>query len=321
MKKVLCALAVASIAAPIVSAQAMTLYEKDGLKYKMKGDWQIQLRQKAGEDKDLDVEYDDLEIKNNITYDLGNGLRAIGELDFGFKKAADESDDDERGHLEEAYLGFGYENFEFVFGKTDSATDEFGIEGAIESPLKDDVFDKEKVDEGDDLLKVSAEFADMVTVIVSHELDAESSDSSENGGFTDIFASVEFSGCTIGAAYSSFDTNVVGEDRLDLYGVSIAYDAKVVEVGADYSVVDDPNKYDYDFLNIYVGVPVKSFKIGAGFQQIDYDTDAKEDVSAWYANVTYKFPAHKNVSVFAEIQDTDEDNSDMGYLVGARIKF
>jgi hypothetical protein len=46
-----------------------------------------------------------------------------------------------------------------------------------------------------------------------------------------------------------------------------------------------------------------------------------DDVTEWYANVTYKFPSQKNVSVFAEIADTDEDDIEIGYLAGMRLKF
>ena len=37
-------------------------------------------------------------------------------------------------------------------------------------------------------------------------------------------------------------------------------------------------------------------------------------------NVTYKFPAQKNVSLFAEVSDTD-DTDDTDVLAGMRIKF
>ena len=51
------------------------------------------------------------------------------------------------------------------------------------------------------------------------------------------------------------------------------------------------------------------------------ELDGSDDVTGWYANVTYKFPTQKNVSVFAEVADTDKDNADMGFLAGMRVKF
>ncbi|MFT6470599.1 MAG: hypothetical protein ACJAZ4_001025, partial [Neptuniibacter pectenicola] len=45
---------------------------------------------------------------------------------------------------------------------------------------------------------------------------------------------------------------------------------------------------------------------------------------AIYANVVYKFPAQKNVSVFAEITNRDDDagtDYELDVLAGMRIKF
>ena len=55
------------------------------------------------------------------------------------------------------------------------------------------------------------------------------------------------------------------------------------------------------------------------------EEDNADDITEWYANVTYKFPAAKNVSVFAEIAQSDEEqgteDADMGFLAGMRVKF
>ncbi|GGK55641.1 hypothetical protein [Amphritea balenae] len=81
------------------------LYESNGLKYELKGDLQVQLRQKIGEDKDIDLEFDDQELKNRLTYDLGNNMAAFGQLDYSFDKKANDPSADDGGKLEEAYLG------------------------------------------------------------------------------------------------------------------------------------------------------------------------------------------------------------------------
>jgi predicted porin len=312
------AFAVAGMAAP--SAQAITVYEKEGFKYTLKGDWQIQLRQDYGKDQDLDVEYDDLEMKNHVSYDLGNGLKAYGELDFGFKNAADKSDSDEAPHLEEAYVGIQVKAGEdgkvkFHFGKDDSAADEFGIEQAYETPLAEDSFDGPGATKGDDLLKLSADFG-MVGVIAAYEIEADSEKSKMNGEFFDIFVGAEFAGVNLGFAYQDLEP-YGADDSFSVYGVSVAYDAKVVWFGLEYSEAEDRSS----LINAAVKAPVGPVKIAAGYQYEDFDADAIEEIGAWYANVTYKFPAAKNVSVFAEIGDTDKDGDDMGYLAGMRIKF
>lgn len=60
---------------------------------------------------------------------------------------------------------------------------------------------------------------------------------------------------------------------------------------------------------------------GVAIGMQNQELDGSDDVTGWYANVTYKFPTQKNVSVFAEVADTDKDNADMGFLAGMRVKF
>jgi predicted porin len=305
MKKLVSKVLFALITTALVisSAQAATVVEKDGFKYELKGDLQIQLRQEQGIDEDLEVEYDDLEIKNAISYDLANGLTAFGELDYGFKKAAEGSQDS--SNLEEAFVGLGYQEFSVLMGKTDSAADDFGIYGGLESYGTDDAFHET---DGDDLIKVEAGF-DIVNVIAAYELESDD----EYSSFFDIIVNAEVAGAELAVAYQNADNTA---DNVVTYGISLAYDAEVVWVGADYSVEDD-NDTETTVWNIAAEVPVAEMTtIGAGY---NYTNDDDEEVSAYYANVQHKL--HKNVKVFVELGDNDKDNVDMGYLAGLQVKF
>lgn len=299
------------------SAQALTVVEKDNFKYEIKGDMQIQLRQDPGDDQDLDLEYDDLEIKNKISYELNDSLKAFGGLDFGFKDAADKSNDDEGPHLEEAYIGMNINDFNIFFGKTDSAGDEFGVTASLETIVADDAFDEFGAVDGDDLIGVSGEFADMVSFLATYEIAAESEKSDENGEFFDIMVGLDINKFGIGAAYQSLEA-FGSTENTDTWGLQLTFDAGFAEFGADYSVTDDGDDKDETVWNIAAVVPYKPFEFGLGFVNLDDGTD---DVVGWYANATYKFPAAKNVRLFAEISDSDEDDVDMGYMVGMRIKF
>jgi len=312
-----------ALAALASVSHAATVLEKDGFKYQIKGDWQVQLRQDPGVDQDLDVEYDDLEIKNAITYDLGNGISAFGELDFGFKNAAEKSDEDEGPHLEEAYVGLAYKPSEgalkkasIAVGQTGNAADEFGISKAIETVVSEDAFDDSGTLSGNDMIKVEADFGS-VMLVASHELSADSEKSDEDGKFTDVFLGGELSGLAFGLAYQNFEA-FGADDDINIMGISLSYDADVVEVAADYSDAED----DHTVINIVVAVPVgKTTELAAGYVITDFDEDGVDNVTGWYVNATYKFPAQKNVSVFAEIEQDDRDDSDMGYLAGVRLKF
>ena len=320
MKKLILASAIAAVAAN--SATAATIYEDKGLTFKMKGDWQVQLRDDYKKSSDTDVEFDDLEIKNTVIYDLGNGLKAFGQVDFGFKDAAE--DKQSGSDLEEAYVGLQYNNVKVKVGKQDLAGDEFGIEGAYETTLEEDMFDA-VASSGDDVIRVEADF-DMVNVVFSHDLEAEGNDS-QNGEATDLFVSANFDAVTVAAAYQTYQDTPASAD-IDTWGVSAEFDAGFATIGADYSSSEeDGSNVEVDLTNLVATFKATdTTKIALGYVKLDSD-DNSEDADTWYANVTYKFPAQKNVSLFAEVSTTDFDDAakdaatETDVLAGMRIKF
>ncbi|WP_028469357.1 porin [Neptunomonas japonica] len=308
MKKLILAASIAAIATG--SANAATIYEGKGLTYKLKGDFQVQLRQDVGDDQNLDVEFDDLELKNSVVYDLNNGLKAFGQLDFGFKNAAEDKQDG--SDLEEAYIGLDFGKVAVSVGKQNFATDEFGVEAAYELRSEADRFEEQGTD-GDDTIRVNASL-DNVYIAASYEIEAEG-ESSENGQSFDLFVSTEVSGVELAAAYQTMEATPTSDSK-DTWGVSAAYDFGVAKLAADFSTTEDVA----DQYNLAAVVPVaKTTKVAVGMLSIN--PEAGDDVTEWYANVTYKFPSQKNVSVFAEIADTDEDDVEIGYLAGMRLKF
>lgn len=308
MKKLILAASVATVMAS--SANAATIYEGKGLTYKLKGDFQVQLRQDVGADQNLDVEFDDLELKNTVIYDLGNGMKAFGQLDFGFKDAAEDKQSGSK--LEEAYIGLDFGKVAVSVGKQNFATDEFGVEAAWELKSKEDRFDAQGTD-GDDTVRVNVHLENAF-IVASYEIDAEGEDSA-NGESFDLFASTEISGVQLAAAYQTMKATPAAKS-VDTWGVSAAYDFGVVSLAADYSSTEDVA----DQYNLAAIIPVaETTDVAVGI--VKTSPDAADDVTEWYANVSYKFPSQKNVTMFAEIADTDEDNVDLGYLMGMRLKF
>ena len=313
MKKLLLAVAMSSVAAG--SVNAATIYEKDGLTYKLNADFQVQLRQKVGDDtEDLYVDFDDLELKNYISYDLGNDMKAFGRLDFDFKD--DANGKEVNTPIEEAYVGLQYGAVTGSIGKQNFASDEFGIEEAYEAPLDEDQFDANATD-GEDTIRFDVELGN-VYLVLSHDLEAESKNGSK-GDYTDLFVSTEVAGLALAAAYQTHTP--LTQESIDTYGISASYDFGIALLAADYSSTDDSNTdLDTTLYNVAVAFDLTS-TTGAAIGIQNQEEDGSDDVTGWYANVTYKFPAAKNVSVFAELADTDEDGIDMGYLAGMRVKF
>jgi predicted porin len=308
MKKLMSKILFALIATALVAtgAQAATVFDKDGFKYSLSGDLEIQLQDlNTDADDDLDVAYDDLEIKNAVSYELGNGLTAFGELDFGFKEAAEGNSEDDSINMEEAYLGLGYENYTIRFGKTTSAGDDFGISQEIDL-IGGDGF---VYCSGDDLIKITADF-DMVSVVAAYELQANDGSGSS---FYDILVSASVAGIDAAVAYeNNSDLDV------DTFGISLAYDAEVVTVAADYTVTDYDGT-DVDVWNFAAVVPVTdAATVAAGYVYTDVEGD-DDEVNGYYLNVAYML--HNNVKLFAELGDSDEDDVDMAYLAGLQVVF
>ncbi len=321
MKKLLVGLLISMFLAVGGPAMGASVVKKDNFTYKISGDWQIQFRKEIGEDEDLDLEYDDLEIKNYAEYKINDTLTAFGHLDFGFKNAADKPDSDANPHLEEAYLGMKISSVKVYMGKTSSPNDDFGVAGTYETVIADDCFDEFANVDGDDLVAISAKIGEFVNIAAAYEIEAESEKSDGNGTFYDILVTADIKGLSFGIGYQNFEAAGSDIDE-SAYGVQVSYDAKVVAVGADYSVYDADNKDDEASIwNICVTVPLDVVEIVAGYVNLDYKEDAHEDEAGWYANVTYKFPTAKKVSLFAEIGDSDGEGEDIGYLAGMRLKF
>ncbi len=318
MKKVLSTAVAASIVAAAGAAGAATIYTKDNFSYTVKGDWQIELRQKIGEDQDLDVDFDDLEIKNRVEYEINDGLTAFGQLDFGFKGAANDPGA-ESGHLEEAYLGLAMGDVEFLFGKTASAADEFGVSVDIKGTIDTNAF---PVSDGDDLIKVSAAFGP-VNFIAAYEIESSreldffgiiSIDYDES--FYDFYADFSYAGLTIAGAYQNYEVKFHGMSAdWNTFGVSASYDCGFAVFGAAYSSMEDV----LDVWSIGLEVPFNAVTFGVGYDI--NEPDMGDDVTGWYVNATYAFPSAPNVTLFAEVGDDDSENTDMGYLAGMRIKF
>jgi predicted porin len=297
-------------------AQAATVYEGDGFKYDLKGDWQVQLRQKVGKDKKLDMEFDDLELKNRATYSLNDTLSAFGQLDYSFDKEANKgsADDADGGRLEEAYLGLAFKNIALRFGKQNYSSDEFSVEKAYETVVADDIFDL-KGDAGDDVIRVDATFGN-VFVSASTDLKAEGNPDSDENQSTDLFVSTSIADLTLNAAYQRY--KALGADAVSSWGVGAVYDAGFATFGADYGIMKNTAKV-YNLVSTFAITSAVNAAIG--LQNIDDNGSGINDVTGWYANATYRFPTQKNVSLFAEIGDTDEDGSSLGYLAGMQLKF
>jgi len=272
------ALAVASVAATVTKANAATIYSKDGAKLTMKGDIQVQLRQKSGADKDLYVDYDDAELKTKASYEMG-GLTAFGVVDYDLHKEQNE----------ETYVGLDFGAASVLVGKTDLPSDSFYNAGTIEGSSTETAFPES----GSDSLVLASFDLGPVGLSLATEVDGDLD--------VDALATVSAGPVDLALAYQDYA-------GVDTFGISAATSFGPVGVALDYSDNDD----------LTVTHLSGSYSlVGLGYEIAE--EAGSEDVASYYVNVTKKL--NKKVSVFGEVSNTDEDDSDMGFLVGGRVKF
>ncbi len=292
-----------------LTANAATVYEENGTRLDLNGDLQIQLRQDIGDDEDLYVDYDDLTVKFSGKQDLDYGWTALGYLEMDWKK--DVKGDGTDKPVDEAYVGVDFGPVMISGGLRDwGSNDYFEVEEAYEfdggAAFPEDI--------GTDTLRADASLG-FINAVLSHELEVDDDESA-----TDVYVYTDFKGIEAGLLYQTYKDNA-DADSVETLGARIAYDFDFVYLGADYSTLDSGDNLNYedvDHVNLVAVVPIldnTECAFGYGLES----PDEGDDINSWYANITHKLSG--NVSVLAEIGDTDEDDTDPGYVAGLRFKF
>lgn len=321
-KRITCAMVMTAVSAGTASA-AVTLVENENFTYELGVDLQIQLLQDSGVDEDLDVNYDDGELKNRFEYKLGNDLVGFGQLDFEVAKGEDVS-------REEAYIGLEKNGFSFFIGSSDYVTDDFGVEQNID--VVDVAGDAFLLDGSDELLSF-AYSTDLYSIGLSHDLEVD-----DDVGSTDLMLFTEVQGFGLAVALQSA-TNIGIDDSsgveilsdADTVGLSVGYNLGMFGIGLAYSSVDidaAPERID-NFHIVGTLEPWSTTEFNLGFDIVDVGEQNSEvlgvaDTDSWYLNVIYKFPEATGFRTFAEIGQTDidgVDDIDAGFLVGMRLVF
>jgi len=301
MKKLILSTAIAAITASSV-ASAANIYEKDELTIKLNGDFQVQLFDPVGEADDLDVDYDDLQLTLGADYKLGKGMAAFGQLGLDWKGQADADEDDDDAVIDTAFVGLKVGSVTGSIGRQYFASDDFGVEKAIEL----DGGNAFPTTEGNESIKLGFGRGN-VDAVLSYDIEDDNDEEVTELGVTTSVGKVE-----LGAVYQNYkETPNSGTD--ETFAVMASMDIGRSNVGVDYSTNDDSQ-----YTNIAVGFPLSPKTVAAVGMTFEAPDGPDNDVEHWYINATHKL--HNNVSVFAEIGDNDADE-DLGALTGLQVKF
>lgn len=288
----------------INTVHSATLYDQDNITLNVKGDFQVQMYKKIGTDKDLDLDYDDLELKFGAEYKLPNGMTALGQLDVDWKNQGDGSDDDV---VDEAYVGLQSAdgNIRGTMGRVYWGTEDFKVEKAWEMD-GGTAFLNTTTTSGSDSVRLDFKRNNTKAILAA---DIEDND---DESAVDLTVMHKIGNATLGVAYQNYKANS-DANSIDTYGVLAKVKTSKAEIGVDYTSNDQ-----MDVSNAVVYFPVTSqIKSAVG---VHYESpETGDDVTQWYANATQKL--HKHVSVFAEVGDSNKADHDPGYLAGMRVTF
>ena len=288
------------------NSHAYTLVPGDnGLSIELKGDYEVQLRQRKANDRNLDLEYDDLEIKVHAAQKFGNGIKIFGAVETDFKK---EGDGDANSTLDQAWMGIDFGALTVGFGKTDYATDNFSVEADYEMGPGDG-FDQFK-DAGDDLIFGNFKAGDF-TLYYSTDI-AEGNDGEvKDESSVDLVARYKVAGFDLAVGYQDFKEDGESES-IDTIGARVKTKLGGLGLGLAFTTNDTSDQIDAS-LKYKLGGKLSG---ASGVSQVS--PEGEDDITYWYTNIGQSFGKAK---VFAEIGGDNRDETDIGYLVGMRIRF
>jgi len=289
------------------NASAIKLLEKDGFTLKLKGDYQLQLRKKTSETDNLNLEYDDLELKFHGDYNFGGGVGAFGVLDIDFKS---EGDNDAKKNLDEGYVGMKFGGFKIGMGKAKYVTDHFGVK--VDYEMAPDTRFQEVASSGDDVIFGSIGLGGSSKLHFSTDI-AEGSDGEvKDESSVDLRLTTKVAGLKLEVAYQDYQADGDAES-VDTIGVGIKGKLGKAGYGIAYSSNDEGDQIDVSLKSKLGGNLVGAIAYS------NFSPETGDSVGYWYANITHVF--HKQVKLFAEIGGDNKDNTDIGYVAGLRFRF
>ena len=308
MNKKLITSAVVSVVAS-TSVSAVTLADKDGFKYDFEGDFQVHLQKDNGTNQHFHINFEDIQLDNKIEYQLDDNLTALGRIKFDFKNSANNTPG-KASDVDEAYIGFNYKNITASIGRQRYATFIFGVAEDYAMSSQDDAFGFAK---GDDVIALNLVF-DRINIGVTTELRAENEASAGNQSH-DLLVSYTTGTLRLTAAYQQRETSL-HDDKREAYGVSASYNAGFATFAVDYSNAEDDLKV-YNLVTSFDVTEQTRLAIG----MVNNQPESEEETNEWYTNLTHTFKKFEQVQVFTELSNSDVSESEMGILIGSRLRF
>ena len=326
MKKTLLALAVLAAAG---SANAIEVYNQDGVTVDFKGDFEFRYVKDIAKDDNLKLNVSDADLGFDTRYAVNDQFSIGGyvsyEADNG--NVINGSDDGDKTGVKggNAYVGFYTADFgSLKFGKLDIQLDDMGI-GSDELFGMDTYFSDLEAG-GNEAVRYDLDkgmyYIGLGYIQNAHGTNGDISRDHNwdvRGGVRVAdFDFTAYYGESANATDASTDTNQLYAFEVRFAGIENV-NLELGYYGDSYADQTDADKSDADTFALAADYTMNSWKFAAGYATTDYDKAGFEDLNQWFANVGYKLAP--NTNVYVEIGDNDAEDSELGYGIGIEASF
>lgn len=306
MKKTLIALSVLVAAG---SVNAANVYDNDGVMLDLYGDFAVHYEQAQGDDRAAKITVDDADFGFNFESAINEEMAVIANMDVTGEGALE---------LDDLTVGFKAAGTTVNVGKQVNLVDEIGISNDFAFGLGTaETMVGGLKDSGDQVINFQYDSGEMLYAGFSTTATEDGDDSSDNGSQFALKAGARFGDADVVAYYADGDAVTTDRDA-DALALKGSYALDNVVLSALYVTAEDDVTGDLDSIGANIEYSMDKYGFNFGLADHSYD-DSSADFTEYYANVSYAVA--KNATAFFEVQDSDADNSDMGYAAGLTVSF
>ncbi|MDW6016622.1 porin [Vibrio plantisponsor] len=316
MKKTLLALAVFAAAG---SAQAIELYNQDGVTVQLKGDIEVRYKKTTDKEDNLKQEIDDADIGFDTRYQVNDDFQIGGYIEY-----SGDSSDRTQGTVANGntYVGFYSNTFgSLKFGKLDTVMDDAGIGNdymfGISSFFGDDLDFG-----GEEAVRYDYD-AGAFYFSLGYNQDEYNNHVYNRDSYFDAKVGARVAGFDFTVFHGQADVDgasVAGTDDISLTGVEVRYGGiENLNLEFGYYATDLGYGDEGDTFGVAADYTMDAWSFSFGVSNTDFDLASEEDFTAWFVNAGYGIAP--NTTLYAEIGGTDEDNTETAYGFGVKAFF
>ncbi|MGY3570107.1 porin [Vibrio sp. SCSIO 43135] len=322
MKKTLVALGVMAAAG---SAQAIEIYNNEGVTVDLAGDIEVVYVKGFDKDAEFQQEIQDADFGFDVRYAINDDLQFGGYWEFDGASGTVTSGQGSSADVGDTYVALYSQSIGSIkVGRTCGALDDAGVGSDFQFGISS-FFNNDSTFCEDEMIRYDVDkgtFYGTVSIAQDHN---NSTNIGTDGSYFDL---------KLGARVADFDfTGYYGDGDLTL--ATVPQEEQILALEARYAGVENLNlelgyyatnvkvkatgsEVDSSTVGLAADYTIDSVTIAAGYSFGSSDVDALESDN-WFLNAGYALAP--NTTAYAEVGGDDADNSEVGVALGVKASF